>query len=148
MTNDEELLCSITDVKKKYGEEVYEALKNFKTVCTKNEIPMFLSLAVEDRYFTDCIFAVLDNPDYGSRIGDLLLAVRGVETKYPEHIQRAISLLEDWLDREKTYTGKGKNIPEFRKYEDVVSGQMVTSLFKEETFEDDIVEGRIKPRSE
>ena len=125
--------------------DIIEAVADLKLKCIECGIPMFISLAFKNEkkkveYHNDCVYAALDEPEYGTRIADLLCVMLGAETKYPDYIQDAINTLQAWQNNERTFdTGVVLSDNRFRDYLDIADGQMKPMIINDREEEEIIV---------
>ena len=134
--------------------DIIEVVTDLKLKCIKLGVPMFISLAFKDdkgkdEYYNDCVYAAIDNPEYGKRIADLLCVMLGAETKYPDYIQDAINTLQTWQNNERTFdTGVVLSDNRFRDYIDVAEGQMNPMIINTQEEEEVIVTTTSKLKKE
>lgn len=139
----------MNESKESFEAKYDQLVKELLVTAIRAKRPTFLSYATEGNdgqaeYHNSIVSAALEMPGYARRINKMILAVQGCDVKYPEHIQRSISELSDWLEREGIYEAEDVvDTPMYRKFVDIADGQMEAAipqkLFVDEDDEEEIV---------
>lgn len=122
------------NIRNEYGHKVIDLADELAVYCIRAKVPMFLSLAYKDedsgelKYDNRIVSAALEMPGYAKRINKLIMAVNDCSLKLPEHIQRAVEELENWLNNEGDYSSEDITVNKFRDFLDVANGQVEATI--------------------
>lgn len=87
-----------------YRKNIEPLIKTLKMECNVEQLPMFVTVAVENNetetiYESNVIYASCESRLTDKRIGRLLLLVNDFSTEPPEYIKDCIRLLQDYIDQ-------------------------------------------------
>lgn len=122
------------EIRESAKKQVTEMADSLSALCIRAKIPLFISFAYQDdnseelHYDNRIVSASLEMPGYAKRINKLILAVNNCGLKLPDHIQRDIDELENWLSNEGDFTSEDRTVNKFRDFLDIANGQVEATI--------------------
>ncbi len=123
------------ELRKTYMKKAIETADSLSALCIRAKIPLFVSMAYNEddddtelHYDNRIVSAALEMPGYAKRINKLILAVHDCGLKLPEHIQRDVDELENWLSNEGDFTSEDVTVNKFRDFLDIANGQVEATI--------------------